>query len=200
MIGYAVKFGVDSLSGRKDRHPNCPATQILLGTIVGDSAMKRIKLTKGQFALVDNEDFDKLNQWKWQIQNDRRTFYARTRQRIGKKRPSFRMHRVIMKAKKGQQIDHRDGNGLNNQKSNLRFCTRSQNHMNEGPRGGTSKFKGVSWHKRIKKWTCQIKSSQRQRHIGYFDNEIEAAKAYDRAAIELFGEFARPNFPKKKAI
>ena len=103
------------------------------------------------------------------------------------------MHRLIMDAQERQEIDHADGNGLNNQKDNLRFCTHSQNHMNRKPTKGSSKYKGVSWHKAAKKWNARITLNKKTVSIGYFDSEIIAAKAYDEKAIELFGEFAKLN-------
>jgi len=106
----------------------------------------------------------------------------------------IRMHRLILKAQKGQQVDHINGNGLDNRKDNLRFCTSSQNYQNSRKRKNcSSKYKGVWWHKQSKKWQTGIVLNYKNYHLGYFTNEIEAAKAYDLTAAEFFGEFARLN-------
>ena len=90
----------------------------------------------------------------------------------------------------------RDGDGLDNRRCNLRVCTRSQNNMNERPRGGTSEFKGVSWDNAISKWRPRIKHNGKQCYLGIFTDEIDAALAYDEAARIYFGPFARANFPQ----
>lgn len=162
--------------------------------------MKKIPLTQGQFALVDDEDYDWLNQWKWYAYKSRNTFYVECCQR-GRR---VKMHRMILGLKygDGKQIDHKDGNGLNNQRHNLRVCNYSQNNFNKGPqkRITSSRFKGVHWHKRDKIWITRIQYNNKEIHIGQYKNEIKAGKAYDRKAKELFGEFARPNFPEKPTL
>ena len=198
MINSNLQLCADRFSDRKVGHPNQPAAQTILGTIIGDSIMKRIKLTQGKFATVDDTDYEWLNQWKWCAVKGGHTFYVHTYNKIGTK-SKLQMHRIIMDAKTGQQIDHRNGNGLDNKRENLRFSTQSQNCMNQKPKGNTSKFKGVSWHKINKKWRamiCEPNTGGRSRHIGCYDSEVDAGKAYDRAAIKYFGEFARLNFSK----
>lgn len=146
--------------------------------------MKKIPLTKGKYALVDDEDYDFLMRWKWQY-NPRG--YAQRGGDINDQISTVRMHRQIMNVEKGIEIDHQDYDGLNNQKSNLRLCNRSQNVMNRRKLKKTgSKFKGVSWDKKANKWRSRI----RQKWLGNFSSEIEAAKAYNEAAIEYFGDFA----------
>jgi len=105
------------------------------------------------------------------------------------------MHRIIMDAEKGEEIDHRDGNGLNNQRCNLRLCTHRQNLMNRRKthKRCSSKFRGVSWEKRSGKWCAQIMIHYRHIHLGYFDDEVLAALAYNEAATKHFGEFAHLN-------
>ena len=106
------------------------------------------------------------------------------------------MHGFILNKEDSSQIDHWDRNGLNNQKVNLRPCTGQQNSFNRGKRTGcTSKFKGVHFNKERKKYMLQISVNRRQTYLGLFNSEIEAAKAYDVKALELFGEFAYLNFP-----
>lgn len=157
--------------------------------------MKEIKLSQGKAALVDDEDFEYLNQWQWYAHNHKHTFYARRHQlKIEGDKKIIYLHRFIMNATDKSEIDHIDHNGLNCQKSNLRFCTRSKNQMNRSlSPNHSSKYKGVTWFKRDNKWRAYIKIG-RQIHLGYFDNEIDAAKEYDKKAIELFGEFANINF------
>ena len=105
-----------------------------------------------------------------------------------------------MNAPKGMVVDHIDGNGLNNRKSNLRICTKAQNVHNSRPRTNTSsKYKGVFWNKANKKWSATIHKGDKWTYIGGFDDEKEAARAYDRKAAEFFGEFAYLNFPEKTA-
>jgi len=156
--------------------------------------MKEIELSQGKRALVDAEDYEGLNQWKWSALRDKggRCFYAVRSYQDGKKRQLTYMHRQIMGAQSGQEIDHQDGNGLNNRRANLRFCTRGQNSANRKKRAGcTSEFKGVSW--RDKKWRAKIYVHSKQHHLGMFTDEEEAARSYNDAATELFGEFARLN-------
>lgn len=154
--------------------------------------MKEIKLTQGKVALVDDEDFESLNAYKWCASKHHNTFYAvRTTIRVGGKQTKVRMHWDIMD---GKSIDHIDHDGLNNQRANLRFCTNSQNLMNTRKQDNTSSvYKGVSWYKRTGKWLAQIQINNKGISLGYFDSEIDAAKAYNNKAIEFFCEFANLN-------
>ena len=159
--------------------------------------MKVIPLTKGKEALVDDCDHEYLTQWKWQFQPEqhRRTGYAVRIGRTGERRSQFRMHRLIVTrsgaAVDGKQIDHIDGDGLNNCRSNLRVSTTSQNHANRRPnRNNTSGFKGVTWNRRWKKWLAQIEVAGHNYYLGGFDDPCDAARAYNEAALKHFGEFA----------
>lgn len=164
--------------------------------------MKEIHLTKGQRTLIDDEDHKWLNQYKWFARKGSNGvgYYAiRSSKRINGKQFDIRMHRIIMQLKRGdsKEVDHINGNGLDNRRSNLRTCTRQQNQFNSRPRIGTSKYKGVTWFEingKYGKWCAKIRKSGKTTHLGYFKDEIEAAKAYDAKAKILFGEFARPNF------
>jgi hypothetical protein len=160
--------------------------------------MKEIELSKGKVALVDDEDFEYLNQWKWSVLKGHNTFYAYRKQSIDGRVCQIYMHRFIMKPPDQLDVDHIDSDGLNNQRLNLRLATKQQNQGNRRKiTNGHSKYKGVTL-KRGKKWLAQIGINSRMTHLGYFDNEIDAAKAYDRKAKELFGEFAKLNFPEEK--
>lgn len=157
--------------------------------------MKEINLTQGKVALVDDEDFEYLNQWKWYVIRNRKTFYATCNIRVDGKRITQYMHCEVMK---GKGIDHRDRNGLNNQKSNLRFCTQQENCMNTRKRENTTSiYKGVSFFKPSGKWVASIKVNGKAIFLGIFFSEIEAALAYNAKAIELFCEFANLNIIDK---
>ena len=164
---------------------------------------KRIPITQGQYAIVDDEDYEWLNQWKWQARKYRDTFYVRRQQwlKAEKKNTVILMHRQILKAKKGEDVDHIDHNPLDNRKTNIRICTRSQNMANRGStKNASSKYKGVFWSKNCKKWIAQIQHNYKRMHLGCFCQEIEAAKAYDRKAKKLFGEYAYLNFNEQKEM
>ena len=153
--------------------------------------MKEVKLTQGYVALVDDEDFERVTLHKWHAikSTNGRTVYARTR--IGKTYP--RMHQFLTNE---LDTDHHDGNGLNNQRNNLRKATRSQQVANGSIRNtNTSGFKGVSWHKQINLWRAYIVVGAKQKHLGCYANREEAARAYDVAALQIFGEFAKLNYP-----
>lgn len=158
--------------------------------------MKQIKLTQGQFALVDDEDFEYLNQFDWGAVKGHNTYYAKKSGYDKGKKPQIKMHRLILKITDSKTlVDHKDGNGLNNQKNNLRSSNKSQNGINRGPqKNGTSQYKGVSWIAKSNKWMAKITINRKQIYIGCFSDIIECAKAYDKKAKELFGEFAYLNF------
>ena len=160
--------------------------------------MKEIPLTQDQVTQVDDDQYDELVQWKWCAQRDRHTWYAVTKVPDPSKksgRRQFKMHRLILDAPAGVEVDHRDGNGLNNQLTNLRLATDSENGRNRRlPINSTSGFKGVSWDRNTRKWRAVIRVDGKKHHLGLFTDPIDAALAYDTAARELHGEFAHPNF------
>lgn len=155
--------------------------------------MKEIKLTKGQVALVDDADFVKLSKFKWHASKNKYTFYATRNVPLGEKQRIIAMHRVIMNTPKGLVVDHIDGNGLNNQRNNLRVCTISQNNQNRTKKKltTTSCFKGVSWSKTNKKWTAQIGHNGKQVYLGSFSKQELAYKAYIKACKKYHGQFAK---------
>jgi hypothetical protein len=150
-----------------------------------------IPLTKGKVAIVDAADYEWLSKYKWHAVKVGGKLYAyRCRNRR-----SISMHRMIMGEPKGKVVDHRDGSSLNNRRSNLRICTTAENIRNRRHTGGASRYKGVYFVKRLKKWKAVITFNSKTIHIGCFSDEISAGKAYDKKAKELFGEFACLNFP-----
>lgn len=162
--------------------------------------MKKIPLTRGKVALVDDADFDWLNHYRWRAQEKcSGNFYA-TRHALreaGEKRRTVGMHQIIAAIMGFERPDHIDGNGLNNQRGNLRPATKSENGANRKlNRNNTSGFKGVGWNKAQQKWTASIRQFGKLRYLGYFLDVMAAARAYDVAAKEIFGKFARLNFPE----
>ncbi len=157
--------------------------------------MKLIKLTKGQFALVDDEDYKQLNRFKWIASTSkiRNTYYARRAMLdCNGKQKIVQMHRIIMGITNPKIIiDHKDGNGLNNQRNNLRVCSHSQNSSNrKSAKNSSSKYLGVTFCKENGKWRAQIRKFNVNHHIGYFIDEKNAALAYQSKAKEIHGEFA----------
>lgn len=171
--------------------------------------MKEIQLTHGKVALVDDDMFDYLNQWKWFAIKHRNTYYAARGKYNEGKREHISIHRVVMNciANDGKIVDHKDGNGLNNQKENLRICTSSDNSRNSKKhKKCSSKFKGVRIfrEKYIRKrdntlaiygvrWLASISTDNGRIHLGSFKTEEDAALAYNKAAIKYHGEFANLN-------
>lgn len=167
--------------------------------------MKEIQLSKqgkniGKYvALVDDEDYKRVNQFRWFVLNGRNTYYAaRNITKCNGIKTIQLMHVFVLSHNTKyliDNIDHEDHNGLNNQKQNIRNCSISQNAMNRIPENGCySKFKGVVFDKISNKIKSSIWINGKRIHIGYFTNETDAAKAYDIKAKELFGEFAYLNF------
>lgn len=156
-----------------------------------------IPLTQGKFTEINAKDWPLVRSFKWCAQKDDHTFYAvaMTPMRNGKRR-SLKMHRVILGLSGPKpHVDHRDGNGLNNKRKNLRVCLKGYQNLanSKVPKSNTSGFKGVIYDKRTTKrhWKAKIQTT----HLGHFESKIEAARAYDRVALARFGEFARLNFP-----
>lgn len=162
--------------------------------------MRSLPLTKGLVATVDDEDFPALADRKWTAHVAKGKAYAVRKDTV---RGRLWMHREIMRAQPGVEVDHVDGNGLNNQRSNLRLCSRSQNSRAMRPRAG-HRFKGAYYNRQRRKWVAQIQfieAGERTNHyLGTFDSEEAAARAYDAAALQHFGEFARLNFPAMEHV
>ena len=155
-----------------------------------------IPLNRGKVVLIDASDWPLVKDYRWYADKNRHTWYARANVALPcGRRTTVLMHRIILRCEKGRWGDHRDGDGLNNRRGNLRPCEPQQNCMNRRVTGGTSRFKGVRFFKKTGTWTAQFGHDGASHHIGYFDIEEDAARAYDAAARRAFGEFAAVNFP-----
>jgi hypothetical protein len=162
------------------------------------SAFRKIHLTEGKFAIVDPGDFYWLNNFDWVTKKGNKSFYAVRFDNDCAKWPKMvSMHRQIMDFPKGLLVDHRNLDGLDNKRSNLRIATYCQNNCNikTSKAGCSSQYRGVHWDKQSKRWRVHLQSEGKWIGVGYFDSEIDAARAYDKAALEYHKEFARLNFP-----
>lgn len=159
--------------------------------------MKTVPLTQGYEALVDDEDYERVSHYRWRVLKNANRRYAIASPRINGVTKTLYLHRFIMDAGTDVFVDHKDGNGLDNQKHNLRFATPQQNSRNNPGRSITSKYKGVSWDKRRSRWKAQIGVARGCKTMccGRFDTEEQAARAADAAALAYHGDFARLNFP-----
>lgn len=164
--------------------------------------MKEIKLTKGKIALVDDDDFERLNQFKWQaVPVGKNSYgepywYATRGEWVGNgKTKTFSMHREIIGVTSSSQIiDHKDFNTLNNRKDNLRVCTKADNcRHTRAIKNKKSKYVGVSWINDCNKWMAKIRANKKQTYLGTFTDEADAARAYNDAAAKYHGEFASLN-------
>jgi len=166
---------------------------------------KTIPLTQGQFALVDADDYEKLSKYNWcalKHGNVRKYYYASRSDSSGEKAKNIRMHREIMGAPKGLDVDHINHDTLDNRKENLRVCTRRENLRNGlGWAKSSSKYKGVAWQEirwnpsknYVQKWIAYIQIGDKVTRLGYFEDEKKAALAYNKEAKKHFGEFTRLN-------
>ncbi len=152
-------------------------------------------MTQGKTAIIDDTDWPIIAGYTWYATKSYNTWYAVAAIPGRRRKARVKMHNLILGRK---NVDHRDSDGLNNRRSNLRPCNDAQNQQNNGSRGGSSKFKGVSWVMRRKKWLVAFRCNNQYHFVGWFADEIEAAKAYDAAILPLAGDFARLNF--KQAV
>jgi len=153
--------------------------------------MKEIKLTQNKMALVDDEDFEYLNQWKWFAHKSPRNAKVYYGGRSIRGQKQILIHRVITDAPDGLKVDHINGDGLDNRKANLRICSNSQNGMNRGAnKNSKSKEKCVSWHGKEKRWRVKIKANHKEFLIGHFKSKDDAIEAKRKAIVILHGEFA----------
>lgn len=180
--------------------------------------MKEIQLSKGYIAIVDDEDYEELCKRSWHVviynkEKRKQHIYAQTTLKKDGNKKNFKMHRLIMKVTDPNiEIDHINGNTLDNRRCNLRVCNRSENNQNSIKRNRKnsespiSKYKGVRYsfiykkngkkYIRNKPWVAGAILNGKTKHLGYFVSEIDAANAYDKFVLENYGKFAKINFPK----
>lgn len=157
--------------------------------------MKFIDIGYGYFTRVSNKDYTALIKHAWHLDERNSKRYVRRREGPAHAQRKIYLHREIKQAKKGVEVDHIDGNGLNNVRSNLRMSTRTQNSANKSKQqNNTSGYKGVYWHKANNKWAAHIQVNKKSIHLGVFNTKKSAAVAYDKAAKKYFGKFAQLNF------
>lgn len=167
--------------------------------------MRKIQLTRGKVALVDDDDYDRLNQFNWQAApSPSGNWYARRRRSSAEqtKRPGYFswMHQEVLRC--GRGVDHLDGDGLNNQRHNLRRANQSINNQNKRKKANTtSRFIGVSRYRDGIRWVAQIKEPKgKVKHLGLFDDETEAARAYDEKVRSLYSGYVKTNFERKEGV
>lgn len=148
--------------------------------------MRLIPLTQGKFAIVDDEDYEYLSQFKWYAGKSRKTYYAQRGAWIDGELKTVKMHHVIMGKKPGFVVDHINGNGLDNRRENLRLVTPRQNLQNRHITR-TSQYPGVCWRKDTRKWNAWIRIGKRNVNLGSFNDEYQAFLAY-KYAVEQLGE------------
>jgi len=193
-VGYPVRPVCGNQPDFPGRMRPCPFGKVCrnyrprVPTPQGD--VKQIPLGEGFFAYVDAADFEWLNQWTWHVRGG----YAARRPQ----RKTVFMHREIMQPPEGMVVDHLNRNKLDNTRTNLRNCTHRENACNRGKkRGASSRFRGVSCRTGRKRWRAKISLEGEPVYLGSFAEEIEAARAYDRAAVEYFADSANLNFPEE---
>jgi len=164
-------------------------------------AFRRIRLAQPRYAIVDPDDYQRLNKYEWEARRTRNSPYYAARQDINRSTRKYKlifMHKEIIEVGDGLFVDHINHNSVDNRKANLRPATQTQNNRNRRKFAGqsNSKYKGVYWKPRLEKWVAQIGVNRKVIHLGCFEKEKDAAKAYDEGAKKYHGEFASLNFEK----
>lgn len=155
--------------------------------------MKKIKLTQGKYTIVDNIDFEWVNSFKWYAKKQgEKSKVARNITNKKGTQDTVLLHRIIMKCPKGMEVDHIDGDPLNNQRKNLRLCTKKQNRQNKGfSKNNQSGYKGVTLHRNV--YEVYVRKNNRHTFVGSHKNKHEAAKIYNKEAKKVFGKFSKLN-------
>lgn len=157
-----------------------------------------IPLSQGYVALVDDEDAEQVKAYKWfaHVSGDGKRVYVKRKKRVNEGEGHILLHRWLTNAPSDMDVDHINRNTLDNRRSNLRLATSAQNAANRSPNSGR-RFRGISFDPKYNKWCVQLRVNRRLRYFGRYESEEEAARVYDRAASEAFGEFAYLNFPQE---
>ena len=168
-------------------------------------AFRLIRMAQPKYAKVDPADYKRLRGYEWLVKKGRNSFYARRHAATAgkaEKETLVYMHQEIIEVPDGMVVDHINHDGMDNRSGNLRAASYSQNLCHRKKRPGTthSKYKGIYWKKKNRKWQACITFERKRIYLGYFENEIDAAKAYDRAAMKYHGEFASLNFPDETGV
>ena len=178
----------------------CAAT--LLRENPRPDSVREIPLTKGYVALVDEGDYERISAFRWHVLSGRsgNRYGVRWGPRVLGKPTHVYMHHAVLQTLPGIRVDHRDGDGLNNTRANLRPATASQNNIARIRlrKDKTSKFRGVSWDAHNQKWRAAATFQKKCRNFGNFDQEEDAARAFDHGVARLYGEWARFNFPEEQ--
>ena len=152
--------------------------------------MKKIPLTQGRFTIIDDEDFEEVNKYKWYVSNE----YVARMLLPANRRVQISLHRILMNPPPNLQVDHINGDTLDNRRKNLRVVTLRENVINQKlHKNNTSGYKGVSWDKKLEKWETSINPNGKKIRVGFFNSLLEAVEAYNKSAIKYFGEYARLN-------
>lgn|SRR5699024_5424629 len=157
--------------------------------------MRKIKLTKGKYAIVDKDVYEEINKYNWYCSYQGYACRKTPKKDRDKGKPSvIFMHRFILNHDGSEDVDHINNDRLDNRRENLRICERSDNLRNQQKsQNSSSKYKGVCWQRRDKKWQAYIMYNGKNKYLGYFDSEQEAAQAYNESALKYHGEYALLN-------
>jgi len=152
----------------------------------------KIKTTQKKYFTIDERDFKKISQFRWYAVFDGYNWYVATTIRVGNKRRLLKIHTLIMNTPRGMEVDHKDNNGLNNSRSNLRVCTHQKNCLNRRNRkDNSSGFKGVSWSIRNKKWVARIQVNGKRFNLGYFNSKEKANEIYIKNSKKYHKEYSK---------